>query len=258
MARASCAKLMRNPNRGGLLFLRSILCCVLFAAAGAAQSFLFVSPNTRDHLSDEDATDSLNSFEQKNFLAVEKYLAEKLCSHPQVADAEGIYLGNAENGTLVTGCANNKAQYLGELLGRYAHQKSILVFDPSAKNSDERLFILAFTAAHPADVIKELRKYNLSGATVIFEDPAVRVYVWTTDHSQDAAVHALAEAEHATLREVRGKGSLIGSDDRTAAQDVFDEHIRAYERKHHLSFSRLLLTKQLHDMVTRRASKVPK
>lgn len=258
MALENCATIMRNPSRGRLLFFPSILCCVLFAAACPAQSFLFVSPNTRDHLSDEDATDSLKSFEQMNFLAVEKYLAEKLCSHPQVTTAEGIYAGNAENSSLVTGCSNGQAQYLGELLGRYAHQKSILVFDPAAKKSDEHLFILEFSPAHPADAIQELRQHNLSGATVIFQDPAVRVYVWTTDHSQDAALHALVDAEHATVIEIKGKGSLIGSDDRMAAQGVFDDRIRVYERSHHLSFSRLLWTKQLHDMATPHASKVPR
>lgn len=244
-------KPIRNPGRVPLFVLAAVLSCALLVSACPAQSFLFASPNTRDHLSDEDAADSLNSFEQKNFLAVETYLAEKLCAHSQVTSAVGIYAGDAENSSLVTGCANDQAQYLGELLGRYAHQKSILVFDPSGKQKGERLIILEFAVGHPADAIKELRKYNLSGATVIFQDSLVRVYVWTTDHSQDVAVHALAEAEHGTIREIEGKGALIGTDDRMAAQRVFDERIRAYERAHHVSFSRLLWSKQLRDMGAR-------
>ena len=241
---------MRNPSRVRSLVFCAALYCVLFVAVCPAQSFLFASPNTRDHLSDEDAADSLNSFEQKNFLAVERFLAEKLCPHPQVAGAEGIYAGNAENSSLVTGCPNARAQYLGELLGRYAHQKSILVFDPTAKQKDERLFILEFAVVHPGDAIKELRKYTLSGATVIFQDSLVRVYIWSTDHSQDAAAHALADAEHGTIREIEGKGSLIGSDDRMAAQRIFDQRIVTYERAHHLSFSKMLWSKQFHDMET--------
>lgn len=244
----SCATPMRNPSRVCSLVFCAALYCVLFVAVCPAQSFLFASPNTRDHLSDQDAADSMTSFEQKNFLAVETYLAEKLCAHSQVTSGEGIYAGNAENSSLVTGCQNGQAQYLGELLGRYAHQKSILIFDPAVKQKDERLFILEFTVAHPSDAIKELRKYNLSGATVIFQDSLVRVYVWTIDHSQDAAVHTLADAEHATIREIKGKGTLIGSDDRVAAQRVFDQRIVTYERAHHLSFSKMLWSKRFHDM----------
>ncbi|HEY6250365.1 MAG TPA: hypothetical protein VI685_10415 [Candidatus Angelobacter sp.] len=229
------------------LLQRAILFCVLLSRISPAQSYLFASPNTRDHLSDEAAADSLNSFEQSNFLAVAKYLAGKICPTPQVMSAEGIYAGNAENSSLVTGCKKSQAQYLGELLGRYAHQKWVLVFDPSA-GGNERMLIVEFNSDHPAEEVTHVRQYNISGATVLFQGKTIRVYIWTTDHSQDAAVHALADAEHGSVREIPGKGTLIGDDDRTAAQSVFEQRIHAYERVHHRSLSRLLWSRQLHDL----------
>ncbi|HEY6348891.1 MAG TPA: hypothetical protein VI636_05715 [Candidatus Angelobacter sp.] len=241
-------------------FRRLILYWFLLSGASLAQSFLFVSPNTRDHLSDEDAAGSLNSFEQSNFLAVAKYLGKKVCGAPHIFSAEGIYDGAAENSSLLTGCKNSQAQYLGALLGRYAHQKQILVFDPSPlPESKERLLMVEFTTDHPADTVKHLRQYPISGATVLFQGQVIQVYIWAVDHAEDAAVHRLADAEHATLREIPGKGTMIGDElSRVVAQHAFDQRIAAYERAHHRSLSRLLGSKQLHDMLDQPASEVPR
>jgi len=261
MAPESCARFMRN--RSGLQFghfvVVAIFFCALLSNISSAQSLLFVSPNTRDHLTDQDAADSMNSFEESNFLAVAKFLAEKICSTPHVFSAEGIYAGSAENSSLVTGCSAEKARYMGELLGRYAHQKWILVFDPSsAPESNERLFLVEFSIEHLPDVIKHVRQYLMSGATVISRTQVSQIYIWTTDHSQEAAVHAFADAEHGAIQEIHGKGTLIGDDDRMTARGIFDQRIAAYERAHKLSFSMLLWSKKLHDMTGLRAGETPK
>jgi len=240
-------------------FSCTILFCLLLAGACPAQTFLFVSPNTRDYLSDEDAAGSLNSFEQSNFLAVAKYLGKKVCGAPHIFSAEGIYEGAAENSSLITGCKNSQAQYLGALLGRYAHQKQILIFDPApTRRSDERLLIIEFTTDHPADTVKHLRQYPISGATVLLQGQVFRVYVWATDHAEDTAVHSLADGEHGTIREIPGKGTMIGDKSRIVAQHAFDRRIAAYERVHHPPLSRLLWSKQLHDMLDQQAAEVPR
>jgi|SRR5215469_7861326 len=238
------------------LLQRAFLSCLLLSGISPAQSYLFASPNTRDHLSDEAAADSLNSFEQSNFLAVASYLAGNICSASRVLNTEGIYAGNAENSSLVTGCKNSQAQYIGELLGRYAHQKWILVFEPSS-TGNERLWIIAGSSDHPSDAIKYLRQYGINGATVLVQGPAIHVYIWSTDHSQDAAIHSFADAEHGSIEVIQGKGTLIGNDDRTLAQHVFDQRIHAYERTHHRSFSRLLWSKPLRDMVSQSTKEAP-
>src|SRR5215471_3215873 len=155
--------------------LSAILCWFLFVGISAAQSFLFVSPNTREHMTDEFAWESLSSFEQNNFLAVANYLTTRLCAKPQVQSAEGIDGSNTENSSLVTGCSSGKAQYLGELLGRYAHQKWILVFDPDS-GSSERLLIVTFSSDHPADAAKELRQAGITAGTIVFEEKGIRFY----------------------------------------------------------------------------------
>lgn len=247
------------------IFRLKILCCALIAVAcpghgiqphatssfagdeTAPQSFLFVSPNTREHMSDETAWESLDSFEQRNFVAVENYLAMRLCSKPQVVSAEGMDGSTTENSTVIKGCNAGRAQYLGELLGRYAHQKWILIFDPAGGGS-ERLLIVSFSAEHPEDTPKLLRQQGLPAGTIVPKDKAVKVYLWLKDHSQDAAAAAFVQAVHGTLQELKGKAAFVGSDSRAAAQHIFDREIQLYERAHHQSFSKLLASRQLHDL----------
>lgn len=222
--------------------------CLAFAQdAATAQSFLFVTINTREHMTHEGAWPSMDSFEQRNFLAVEKYFAVRLCSTAQVMNAEGMDGATVENSTMVMGCESSRIAYLGELLGRYAHQKWLLIFKP-ANGGNERLLIVTFATEHPEDTAKLLRQQGIIAATIVPETKLVRVYVWVKDHSQDAGLNAFVQAVHGSLQQLPGKATLIGNDSRFTAQQVFDNGIRAYEAAHHKSFSKLLWSRQLHDL----------
>jgi hypothetical protein len=241
-------------------FLKLIVFVWLPVSVGQAQSFLFVSPNTRDLMSDESALGSLDSFEQTNFVAVARHLGTRLCPGPQVANAEGMDGMGAENSILVTGCKSAEARYLGELLGQYAHQKWILVFDPEPKGS-ERLFVITFVANQPEDTLNNMRGFGIKAATVVPAirdgegDQRVRVYLWIQDRSQESAVHAFAVVVHGAVEEIAGKGTMIGAESRTSAQKTFAHEIKVFERAHHRRLSKLLRSKTLHHLG---ASAVPK
>jgi hypothetical protein len=249
---------LRPGLRKTLLWIWLIVACLssgivprpVFGFADSSpsnQSFLFVSPNTREHMSDEAARESLDSFEQRNFVAVENYLATRLCSKPQIVSAEGIDGSTTENSSVVMGCSAGRARYLGELLGRYAHQKWILIFDP-ANGGSERLLSVSFSAQHPEETPKLLRQQGLPAGTIVIKEKLVEVYLWLKDHSQDAAAAALVQAVHGTVQELKGKATFVGSDSRAAAQRIFDREIQLYERAYHQSFSKLLGSRQLHDL----------
>lgn len=229
------------------LFCSVIVCCLLLAGFCRAQAFLFVSPNTRDYMPDEIAAESLASFEQSNFLAVADLLARELCTQAQVRSTVGIYAGTAENSSLITGCRNHQATYLGELLGRYSHQKWILLFDP-APGGSQHLLVAAIPDGHSTEIVKKIRQSGIHGASIVQEDKLVHVYFWITDSSQDLAVHSLTDSEHATLQDIPGRGTLIGNDNRAAAQRAFDRFIHTYEEVHHRSLSKLLWSKRLRDL----------
>jgi len=196
---------------------------------------------------------SLDSFEQTNFVAVANYLGTRLCPKPQVANAQGVDESGAENSILVTGCKRKEALYLGELLGRYAHQKWILVFDPAPKGN-QRLFIVTFAAAGPADMLKEIRKFDIKAGTIVpaihdtGKDQPVRAFLWVQDHSQESAIHAFAKAVHGAVEEIAGSGTMIGDDSRISAQRIFDREIKAYELAHRRALSKLLWSATLHDL----------
>jgi hypothetical protein len=249
--------ILNRVHRSQVLILIHVACaisitllspCLGFAQdAATASSFLFVSANTRDHMSDEAAWESLDSFEQRNFLAVENYLTDRLCSKARIISTEGMDGTTAENSSLVMGCERNRVVYLGELLGRYAHQKSILIFEP-ANAANERLLIVDFSSEHPENTTRLLRQEGILEATIVADTKQVRVYVWAKDHSQDSALDAFVQAVHGAIQQLAGKATLIGRDSRAAAQQVFDKGIRDYERAHHQSFSKLLWSRRLHDL----------
>lgn len=239
------------PNREFLssrsLFLLPVLYCILFACGSAAQAFLFVSPNTREHMTEESAWKSLESFEQSNFLAVARYLAGRICARPAVWSVEGMDGNNTENSSLIAGCSLSQAEYLGELLARYAHQKWLLLFEPDPDRK-ERLLIITFSTDRPADIAQDLRQFGISTGTILVEDKAARLYLWVNDRSKDAQVLAFVTARKGKLEEIAGTATLIGNTDRTAAQHIFDRDIHAYEHAHHLALSKLLWSRQLRDL----------
>lgn len=223
-----------------------ILGCLLGQSC-PAQTYIFESPNTREHMSDESAMQSLDSYEQRNFLAVAGYLAARLCTHPTIQGGLGVFAGNTENTAMVHGCAGSRARYLGELLARYAHQEWVLIFSADAGES-ERLVIVSFSSNELRGTPAEIRRFGLAAGTVLIDGRLVRIYFWQTDHAQDQAIRALAEAHQATVKEITGKGTLIGSNARAEAQKLFDRDIAAYERRHHWKLSALLWTRRLHDL----------
>lgn len=247
MARAEYAK---NLEIEEMVLLRSLILSLslLFSTAlCSAQSFLFVSPNTRDQMTDEFAWDSVNSFEQTNFLAVANLLARRICTRPEVLSTEGMDGVITENSSLVTGCQGVEARYVGELLGRFAHQKWILVFDP-IPGQPGRMMIVSFLSEHPSDTAKQLRSYGIKKGTIVVREKAVRFYVWAPDHRLDDAVRSFADANHGAIQEIAGKAEFIGDDSRAKAQQIFDKKITNYEHAHHSSLSKLLWSRRLHDL----------
>jgi hypothetical protein len=211
------------------------------------QSYIFESPNTREHMSDEAALQSLDSLEQRNFVAVAGYLARRLCHEPKVAGGLGMFAGSTENTAMVSGCKGRRARYLGELLARYAHQEWVLIFTADPRGN-ERLVVISFAGDQLKNIPLEMRKSGLNTGTILGEGNMVRVYLWATDHSLDAMVQSFADAHQGKVQEIVGKGTLAGSDSRLEAQHVFDREIAAYERRHNVKLSALLWTRKLHDL----------
>lgn len=112
---------------------------VLLGSAGGQQMAVGLgSPNTRDSMSYADAKISLGSFEETNFVAVADRIVCALASHGSVEKAIGevhergsLGVSGAENSVVVKApVLLNDMRYIMALLGRYAHQKFVVVFIP--------------------------------------------------------------------------------------------------------------------------------
>lgn len=234
-----------------------LLLLLFLAQACAAQSFIFVSPNTRDHMTDAEAFAAQNSFEQRNFLAVAKYLGRRVCKEVPSADAgaaavkvfggEGLDGHDTENMAMIAGCGNERSVYLAELMARYGRQKWVLVFS-AMPNAAEQLVVITLPAMLQEEAVNQMHKHNLVEGTVIAEGNGSRIYIWLQDHSQDAQIHALSEENQGSIQVVTGRGQLIGDDDRARAQRIFDKALHAYERQNHVAFSQQLQSKKLRRM----------
>src|SRR5262249_995519 len=255
------------PRSTALISIPRILAYLLLSASlsSAAQSFIFASPNTREHMSDEAAIAARDSFEQRNFLAVARYLAGRLCPAPRVESGEGLDGPGAENSLLITGCQGKRAIYLGELIARYGHQKWALIFDAQTSNDSqisnsggsETLFVIALANVDSRNVLEQMRRHGLTEGTVVSSENRAIIYVWATDATTGDSVRTFAKTAHGDLREIRGKGFLIGDQDRALAQRILDIDIAAYERRHKVAFSRELWSKKLRDMGLPITSKTP-
>jgi hypothetical protein len=227
--------------------LSVVLCWILSSGFCYGQSYIFESPNTREHMSDNEAVQSLNSHEQRNFEAVAGYLSQKLCSDPAVAGGVGMFAGSSENSVMITGCKDQTAVYLGELLARYAHQEWFLVFTPDLRGS-ERLLVVTLKGSSVADLAVEMRKAGLNTGTILSHAGEISVYLWEKNHSQDDAIHTLAITHQGQIREIPGQGKLTGSDSRAQARRIFDREIAGYERQRSQKLSALLRSRRLHNM----------
>src|ERR1700722_12658452 len=107
-------------------------------ARTVSQSYIFVSANTRSHMTDDDARQSFDSFEQENGIAVADQIACSLTHSVHIGNVLGVYADYSENSLVIeTELAGESSHYLASLLGRYAHQEYVLAFDRQQNGPDK-------------------------------------------------------------------------------------------------------------------------
>src|SRR5258708_34945693 len=96
-----------NPIRaaGPAGVLAIVFGWMFLASFCQGQSYIFESPNTREHMSDDDAIQSLESHEQRNFSAVAGYLSRKPCPPPPVLRRWGPFVGSTRDTLVVSGAS---------------------------------------------------------------------------------------------------------------------------------------------------------
>ena len=207
---------------------------------------VLVSPSTQGQQSIACSVHSLQSFEELHYLAAAHDLAERLCVHPHIEGAVGLWHGQAENSGMIDGCSAGGARELGALLGRYYHQKAALLFDRKV-GGEARL--VSFESTQPLSVIATtLTRDKASGATVIPRPHDSLILMVATDQQQlGRARRVSSQLGGHSLREETGTAELLGGEDRVKARAVY-ENLLAHSPADVQQLERAMYTQQFADL----------
>jgi hypothetical protein len=234
---------------------------LLGSAAGQQMAVGLGSPNTRDSMSYADAKLSLASFEETNFVAVADRIVCALASRGLVEKAIGevheqgsLGVSGAENSVVVKApVALVDMRYMMALLGRYAHQKFVIVFSPDeASASPKSAQMVLLRVPQKISRVRMERVLDKTGVPyrTLLDDHRVLVFLPTG--TSDAAVHKAAHRLGAKVEIERGTGEVFGDDDRGKALAAYDRIIAEYELAHpEKAMSPRLWSREWHDAESR-------
>jgi len=145
-------------------------------------------------------------------------------------------------------------QYMMAMLGRYAHQKFVIVFIPEeagASRSKPAEIVLLHVPQKISRVRMErvLDETGVPYRTLLDEH---RVLVFLPEGTSDAAVRKAAQRLRANIEIERGMGEIFGNDDRAKALAMYDGIIAEYESAHpEKALSSRLWSREWHDAESR-------
>ena len=246
------------------IFTRCLISVVVLLGSAAAQQMAvgLGSPNTRDSMSYADAKISLGSFEEANFVAVADRIVCALAPRGSVEKVVGevheqgsLGVSGAENSVVVKAPISlQDMRYAMALLGRYAHQKFMVIFipekaDASWTNSAEMALLRIPQKIPRARMEQVLDQSGVPYRTLLDEH---RVLVFLPAGTADAGVRKAAHRLDAKIEIELGTGEIFGNDDRGKALAAYDQIIKEYESAHpEKAMSPRLWSREWHDAESR-------
>lgn len=199
-----------------------------------SSGYIFVSPNTRENLTLEDAKAGLNSKEEKRLIEEERDVACRLHRAIIIEKAIGSWSDGSEHSTMMRGQMNEPAlRYAGSWLGKFATQKAILYFHQDSRGSG-RIYVLYLQpkTRDLATVANKLETNGIANRTIVPRSRRITVFVVDLKNELKAKVATAARRLKARLTSARGDAEFIGDDDRAKAQKIFEGEIRTFEGSH--------------------------
>jgi hypothetical protein len=199
-----------------------------------SQSYIFVSPNTRENLTLEEAEAGLNSAEEMHLIKEERDVACRLRRTLTIQKAVGSWSDGAEHSTVITGSMGQPSlRYAGSWLGKFANQKAILYFHPSNKGAG-RIYVLYLRPkmSEIAAIANKLEADGIANRTILPRRNRVIVIVVDLKNELRTKITSAARRLRGRLAASKGDGEFIGDDDRDKARQVFGAEIAGYEKKY--------------------------
>ena len=201
-----------------------------------AQSYSFVSPNTRENLKLEEAIRLLSSREESQLVTFIMRLSRCLRLHQTVNRAVGSWSDGAEHSTISRTFADEQTlRYEDARLGKLERQKSALYFRENLSGTGT-MYILTTrrSRASLSSISKTLDRNGVEFRTLV-PQPQRRTIIYVVDLKSELHNQVVAAAKElgARLVSIKGVGEFIGDDaDREKAQQVFALVIKEFEDAH--------------------------
>ncbi|HKQ51654.1 MAG TPA: hypothetical protein VJT74_04750 [Pyrinomonadaceae bacterium] len=210
-------------------------CGAAYAQQGAAVSYTFVSPNTREGLTLDEAVRGLSSREEFQLINQIRGLSRCLRLKPlAVRRTIGSWSDGAEHAALFRVQADERTlRYADARLGKLAQQKAVLYFRRD-ENGADRMYVLHLRRGRRRSLANVSKTLDASGVAFRTLAPAARgrllIYVVDLDDALREKVARAAHLLRAAMSTLKGAGEFIGDDtDRDKAQQVFASEIKKYE-----------------------------
>jgi hypothetical protein len=224
--------------------IRSLLALSLLVAACAvlpldrsavrpvpdSPSYLFLSPNTDDHLSLAEASRRLASPAQRQYRRLAGDILRLLGVHDAtVHDAVGDWGDGVENSLLVTLPVADRQtiRCAAAWFGFIAEQKAVLAFYPDPVGTHQ-LTILDLPGYDLAMARWLLDRHGIHERTILVRSDSCRVVVLQS-RTLDPALRLAAREGLGRLHRCIGRGEYLAATTRTQARQRYAEIIRAYQ-----------------------------
>jgi hypothetical protein len=223
--------------------IRSLLALSLVLAACAAlpagkclqhaptgPSYLFLSPNTEDHLSLVEASKRLDSPVQQRYRQLAGDILQRLgVPDAKVHDALGDWGDCVENSLLVVLPATDPPtlRCAAAWFGLVAEQKAVLAFHPDPAGS-HMLTVLDLPGHDLRAARWLLDQHGIRDRTILAHPGGCRVIVLETDSSGPALLQAARDAG-GRLHHCIGRGECLAGPTRSQARQRYAEILRAYQ-----------------------------
>jgi len=221
----------------------------------------FASPNTRDSMSYADASVSLRSFEERNFIAVADRvvcsLAAQATIEPAIGEVHepggGLGLSGAENSIVISAPVTfEQMRYAMALLGRYAHQKYVIVFVAGSSAPGSSTAKLATLRLPPTPHNTVELVLDESGVKYRTLPDSQTVIEFLPPGTSEDPIRKAAAKLHGTLDVRTGSGEILGDDRLSKAMATYEGVIAQFEAAYPAqAFSGKLWTREWHDATSR-------
>jgi hypothetical protein len=221
--------------RTGLLVLLLLVTSAASAQTKSADNYGFLSPNTRNDLTIDQAIKNLYSEEESKLIKEISDLGCRMRSRPRSARALGSWIDGAENSIVVqVKTGEPQIRYFLSRLGRHAKQKSVLYFHVQAAGPDRLYILKPRNVSKLTTIAKALDREGIAFRTLVPSPQGTFIYIVDLNGNElRRKVFAAARRLRSRVALRAGNGEFIGdNDDRQKASDVFDAEIKSYESSH--------------------------